>query len=87
MLDKGWWDTAMPQCFIRLMPAEKGFIVEMMRAKQSATSLFGAHANAGVWPKNMAQLMCANIYKNISNTSIMQGWVILMHFNNWQKTI
>lgn len=48
MLDEGRWDTAMPQCFIRLMPAEKGFIVEMMRAKQSATSLFGAHANAGV---------------------------------------
>lgn len=28
----------------------KGFMVERIRAKQSATFLFGAQARAGVWP-------------------------------------
>lgn len=30
----------------------KGFMVERIRAKQSATSLLGAQARAGVWPEN-----------------------------------
>lgn len=28
----------------------KGFMVERISARQSATFLFGAHARAGVWP-------------------------------------
>lgn len=28
----------------------KGFMVERIKAKQSATFLFGAQARAGVWP-------------------------------------
>lgn len=48
----------MPQCLSRLSlgeegeeegaPAEEGFMVERMRARQSATALLGAHAKAGV---------------------------------------
>lgn len=29
----------------------KGFMVERIRARQSATSLLGAQARAGVWPE------------------------------------
>lgn len=57
--------AVMPQCFSRLRPGEteeeeqgqeegsrggKGFMVERIRARQSATSLLGAQARAGVWP-------------------------------------
>ena len=51
--------AAMPQCFSKLRPKEeaalaslggKGFMVERIRARQSATSLLGAQARAGVWP-------------------------------------
>lgn len=69
-LDKGWWDAAMPQCFVRLMPqlvpAEKGIIVEIIRAKQSATSLFGAHAKAGICP---SWSMARTVAPRVSSTS------------------
>lgn len=32
----------------------KGFMVERIRARQSATSLLGAQARAGVWPESQA---------------------------------
>ncbi len=68
----------MPQCFIRLMPqlvpAEKGIIVEIIRAKQSATSLFGAHAKAGICPKIKKSVKCdTSKVAFFHNTSILIG--------------
>lgn len=34
----------------------KGFMVERMRARHSATFLFGAQARAGVWPVGRQQV-------------------------------
>lgn len=34
----------------------KGFMVERMRARHSATFLFGAQAKAGVWPVGCQQV-------------------------------
>lgn len=56
--------AAMPQCFSKLRLkweaataaalaslGGKGFMVDRIRDRQSATSLLGAHASAGVWPE------------------------------------
>lgn len=42
----------------------KGFMVERIRARQSATSLLGAQAKAGVWPEGQR-------YIPISVTSVL----------------
>lgn len=82
----------MPQCFIRLMPqlvpAEKGIIVEIIRAKQSATSLFGAHAKAGICPKIKKSVKCeCNVQQcSIFSQYIDTHWHLLLEITQLENS-